>query len=208
MTEDSPSRRAVLKKGTAGLAGVAGVIGMTGSASALTVNGDGAHGLDGFPPEALFEFDYDYVECKVERVFVEAGTPMPGPIGQVPADLYFEMDMISEVIDSVDVDLGEVTYNEGLGGSMYSKTVLEPAGNPDAAAVIEEDVPFGAYAEDNVLGLLNDGEEGDDYFETNVEYDPDASRDNPLGVNQYDLYGGAITFGGWLTRGDNVIVGL
>lgn len=208
MTDGDYDRRTVLRRATTGLAGFAGVLGATGSASALTAYGDGAHALDGFPPEALFEFDTDYVECRVERVFVEEGTGMPGPIGEVPTDMYFEMDMVSEEITSVDVDGNEVTINEGVTGNMYSKTVLEPENDPDAKTTLHEGVPFETFAEDNVLGALNDGDEGDDYFETSVVYDSDASRDNPLEVNQYDLYGEEITFGGWLTDGDNVIAGL
>lgn len=207
MTDPHISRRTVLKGASAGIAGLAGVIGATGGASALVAHGEGSHELSGFPPYANFKFDSDYVDCILPRSFAPAGTPLPGPIGEVPFDLYISMDMVAEQVETKDYDdLTTVTYNEGVIGSMYSKTVLEPADDPDNPIVLEEDVPYEMTATDRVLGALNDGDDGDDSFHLTVEYDPDAPTTG--GVNQYTLFGSPITFGGSLLDGDVVVTGL
>ena len=112
-------RRTVLKTTAAGVAGlVAGI----GGAAAASAAGGGAHALGGFPSRAEFSFTTSQVQCKVKRVFAPAGTPLPGPLGEVPFDLHFRMQMFSDGVESASVDGNEVTLNEGVTGSMYSKT--------------------------------------------------------------------------------------
>ncbi|PSP81392.1 hypothetical protein BRC81_00055 [Halobacteriales archaeon QS_1_68_20] len=71
--------------------------------------------------------------------------------------------------------------------------------------MLEEDVPFEVTAVDNVRASANDGDTGDDRFALAVEYDPDATR--TAGVNQHDLFGSEITFGGPLVKGNVTVDG-